>query len=844
MNAPVTLFPDGETETVITDETDNTAFMGAVFSDLAGGTLPVVVGFRGNPNKVPNRCWSGSAWRDGETVFSSDQNLYFSLAAYHANEKGEYRRQKKHFVALYAVMLDDIGGKIPRELLTLPPSWLLETSPGNYQTGYLLAVPITDIRDTDRLMKAIIRAGLCDPGADGPTARLARLPVGVNGKHDPPFRCRLEVWNPDIRYTMDELVEGLGLELLEDARKVGKKGKASKPRPMQGEAVLTPPPTDNPVIAALRERGLYKASLGDGRHDITCPWVHEHTDAVDDGSAYFEPDVSHPVGGYKCHHGHCAGRHIRDLIEVLGVDPGKAGMKPFLRVIPGDLHLVVDAAERVLAESGEYFQRGGLIVAIWTDPGTKSTVIRMVTQPRLVHALSRLANWEKYDARSEDLVRADPPTRHTTVLADGGDYRYLLPLEGLAHQPYLLGDGSLVQSPGYDAASRMYGVFDPKVFNDWDYPDRDAARAAMDRILGLLEEFDFAEGSDRSAALAAILTAAVRPSLPYAPMFHVTAHMPGSGKSYLCKLFSAFASPRLGTPTTFPKDDEECRKLLVAELVEGPAVIEFDNMTGDLVPHKSLCTVLTSEHYSGRLLGVSKTVTVGTRCLFLSSGNNVGPVQDMARRCITIRLAPRCENPATRDFNNSDPVGEVLANRGGYVSAALTVVRAWLAAGSPKSDCKPVAGFGEWSDWCRQPLLWLGLDDPVASIFDAMADDPDRDLLDRLLIAWLASFQDRPTMVREALAEAQRSFGGDDELLAVMQDIAGERDEINRRRLGRWINRHAGRIVNGRRFMKGSGSSSSAQWRVESVLSVCEVSFPPIEKSVTAEAYRRASNGE
>ena len=80
-------------------------------------------------------------------------------------------------------------------------------------------------------------------------------------------------------------------------------------------------------------------------------------------------------------------------------------------------------------------------------------------------------------------------------------------------------------------------------------------------------------------------------------------------------------------------------------------MIEFDNLTGDLVAHKSLCTALTSEYMSGRILGVSKTATVSTRALFLSSGNNVGPVQDMTRRCITIRLDPGCEMPAARSFH-------------------------------------------------------------------------------------------------------------------------------------------------------------------------------------------------
>ena len=35
---------------------------------------------------------------------------------------------------------------------------------------------------------------------------------------------------------------------------------------------------------------MYKQPLGDGKHDITCSWVDEHTNAVDSGTAYFEPD--------------------------------------------------------------------------------------------------------------------------------------------------------------------------------------------------------------------------------------------------------------------------------------------------------------------------------------------------------------------------------------------------------------------------------------------------------------------------------------------------------------------------------------------------------------------------
>ena len=539
---------------------------------------------------------------------------------------------------------------------------------------------------------------------------------------------------------------------------------------------------------------------------------------------------------------------MRDLLRFVDIDPSDARMRPTIRVVAGEIHRIVDAAERELARVGRHYQRGGLIVTVVTDPGTRETRVQDISPPSLVRALAGAATWERFDARTEDWSRIDPPARHATVLFDSTSYPHLPVLNGLTRQPYLRPDASLMTAAGYDTATGMFGVFNAKDFSVPEKPTRAQAEAALAELRALLSEFRFAGDSDLAAALAAILTAAVRPSLPHAPMFHVRAHMVGSGKSYLCELITAFATPQRGTPTTFPGDDEECRKLLLAELLRAPAVIEFDNLTGDLVAHKSLCTALTSEHMSGRILGVSKTATVSTRALFLSSGNNVGPVQDMTRRCIAIDLDPGVEVPAARRFTRPDLVRDVLRERGRHVSAALTVVRAWVVAGRPMTECTPLAGFGDWSNLCRQPLLWLGLADPTAAVFDAMAEDPDRETLDRLLTAWQATFGNTPAMVRDAVKRST-AFGGEHaELREVLQDIADERGEINRRRLGRWIRRHAGRIVDGRRFMRASGNRSAEAWQVESVSSVSPVMAAPAPKCVGgtdngASAYARASRG-
>lgn len=828
----MTLSADAPNKTERTDETDNLLavsnadFLAAVFAAVPEGARPGVVSFPGNPADVPSKAWFA---RPAGAATPPTANNYFGLSSYFNDEAGQFRRTKKTFAALHAVMLDDLGTKVDRERVTLPLSWLIETSPGNYQAGYILVEPINDASTADRLMSAIIDAGLCDPGASGPTVRLARLPAAINGKTSPAFECRLAEWSPDRRYSVQELVDGLGLELPEAGRPKKSRTRAERPADAHDDVYIAAP-SANPVIKALREKGLYKLPLGSGKHDITCPWVSEHTDAHDGGTAYFEPDDGFPLGGFKCMHSHGDRLHIRDLLTHLGVQAAEARMKPTVRIMAGALHRIVDRAEQLLADSGRYYQAGGLIASVQTDPASNETAITPTTQPALVRALARVADWERYDARSEAWVVADPPARHAGVLFDSAEYPHLPVLRGIARQPHLRDDGTVVSASGYDKLTGRFGVFDARQYRIPDRPTREDALAALALLEGLLEEVAFDTDTDKAAAVAAMLTAACRPSLPTAPGFHVAAHTIGSGKSFLSRLISSMATPQNVPGVAFPGDGDEMRKTLIALLIKSPAVINFDDLNGDIVPSEALKTAMTEEYIGGRILGVSKDVSCSTRTLFLFSGNNVGPVRDMARRVVTIHLDPRCENPVTREFKRPHLETEVRRDRARYVSAALTMIRAWIVAGSPHTPAKPVASYGKWADWCRQPLLWLGRPDPVARLFEQLAHDPDAELLHRMLSGWHAAHGSVPMLIREVVRRAEM---GDADFAEVLRDVADERGQINRRRLGWWLKRHLGRIVGGLKFERGNVARNAETWRVVSVSSVSSVYSGADAKSVT-----------
>jgi hypothetical protein len=70
----------------------------------------------------------------------------------------------------------------------------------------------------------------------------------------------------------------------------------------------------------------------------------------------------------------------------------------------------------------------------------------------------------------------------------------------------------------------------------------------------------------------------------------------------------------------------------------GPQFREALERDTDWIPHGTIKRMLTAEAITDRILGVSKTATVSTRTLFLGSGNNVGPIRDLRRRCRTARV--------------------------------------------------------------------------------------------------------------------------------------------------------------------------------------------------------------
>lgn len=794
-------------------EVTNHEFLEKIFEISSAVSLdnckPICVSFNRSPADASPADWTGRAWQKVNEPKNADFNSYFSISVFHPDENGKYRRRKSQFAAQFVIAFDDVvaeekkgvnKAQIPWSRIRLLPSWVLETSKGNYQVGYILEEPITDIREADTLSKSIIRKGLSDPGASGPTTRLMRLPFASNTKSNPPFKCQMRVWAPEKRYSLKQFTEAYGLNLSE-----ARNAKA----PLSGEtktvqfandrnSVWEPKPTSNIVTELLNTKGLYKSKISSGKHDISCPWKEEHTNQIDSGACYWEPDEQHPIGSFKCQHAHCQERNISDLLEFLGVDPEDAYMKDRIFVYPGETNRIVEALEKILAGTGLFYQRGGRVVFLYSQKGY--VTLTEVNIHDLLIEMSRLTRWLRYDGRAKRSIATDPVPKYLTALLENQRHNFLPVIEGVARQPLIREDGTINTAQGYDPKTQFYCSYNSEKFRIIEKPTKDDAKRSLEQLRYLLSEVQFETLCDESAALCAMLTAAVRIQLTFAPMFLIKAHQPGTGKGVLTELISLFATPVKPSPLAFPKDSSECEKLLLAELLKAPAVLNFDNITGDLYPHKYLCSALTSETLTGRVLGESRTITVGTKVLFLANGNNVSVVGDMTRRTVPINLNSKEEHPATRVFKNPNLLKQVSANREAYVSYALTIIAAWILAGKPMTQCQNLNSFEQWSEWCRQPLLWLGVPDPANNIFKAMADDPDRVHTGRVFDGIRREFGVIAFSVRDISERINKNFDSS-VLREPLEDIGCyEGCSLDRKRLGWWLRKKEGWTVDGIRL--------------------------------------------
>lgn len=454
-----------------------------------------------------------------------------------------------------------------------------------------------------------------------------------------------------------------------------------------------------------------------------------------------------------------------------------------IRHQPSQLPEILDALEVALSESGtlNLFRYAGRLARVYqadesADKNIKrpagAIMLHPVESAHLAEIATRAAAHEKWDARRSDFVPIDCPRRVADAYLARGHWPRLPDLLGFIETPTITASGRVIDAPGYDKDSGLFCAFRkiPGYQRPPEKPSKDEAVRAADRLIELFKTFPFVSEEDHIAMLAGVLS--------------------------------------LG------HDDAETEKRLAGAFMAGDACLMVDNVErplgGDLI-----CQALTQEYLRLRPLGGSGMLNVPTHSLMIATGNNLSIIGDLKRRVVLVRLDARVERPEHRTFGR-DHLSTVLERRGEIITDAMTIIAAYLAAGSPAiPGLHSFGGFEKWDAMVRRPLAWLGLADPLLSSDELRAADPDMECMRLLFAAWRDEFGTRPVTAAEVVSSST-SVGqsANDDLRDALQLACAEKP--NTRRLSGWLRRHKDKILDGLQLKQNGidGNKKVAKWQV------------------------------
>lgn len=374
-------------------------------------------------------------------------------------------------------------------------------------------------------------------------------------------------------------------------------------------------------------------------------------------------------------------------------------------------------------------------------------------------------------------------------------------LRAVASHPLITPAGLIYDKPHiFDDGS---AIWVPKINADVDPID----------FWSVVSDFPIVENS-KGNLLALVYTVLFRPLLhDNAPLFPIISSIERSGKTKLFQqVLGGILLGRAATVMQWPTRDDEIDKVIGSMLMQGEELGCIDNVP-ERLDSAALASVITSMRHGTRKLGESKFVHMDNTLTLVATGNHTRCSAEIAKRsCVTI-LQPGCDNPELRTgFKHSRIFEYVIQNREAILKGLLDGVRAWVAAGCPRTK-QVLGGFETWMETVGSLCEFLGY--PVLQNRDEVLGDMDNDQgdLEKLVDFW-AQIHGSEWVGMAALLPLARS-----ESINVWPYLL-ERPQTDRAKciaLAQKLRTFVGRTVNGYRIER-RGSGSERFYRVAPVV--------------------------
>jgi hypothetical protein len=492
-------------------------------------------------------------------------------------------------------------------------------------------------------------------------------------------------------------------------------------------------------------------------------------------------------------------------------------------------HEVNDQAVAALARDPAVYQRGGLLVRVARDASPAARGIRRPFAPRieplppplLRERLAANARWVSLKQTMEGLERraARPPGWCVAAVHARGHWPGLRHLEAVVDYPVLRPDGTLLCRPGYDPDTGL--LLEPAAV----MPDlsrrvgRDEAVAAVKELREVVADFPFERDVHLAAWFAGLLTPLARFAFPGpAPLFLVDANVRAAGKGLLLDCIARIVTGERFTIATYTADEDELRKRITSLVLAGDRLVLFDNLEGRF-GNAVLDAALTGVAWKDRVLGANRMAEAPLYMAWYATGNNVLIAADTARRVCHARLESPEERPEERSaFRHPNLLAWVGENRPRLLAAALTILRAYCAAGRPDQGLPAWGSFEGWSGLVRSAVVWAGLPDPGETrlLLQEQADVAAESMA-VVLACWERLDPDRCGLTAAEVIErlykqpppSPPAFHAD--LKAALESLIAKPDA---RALGNRLRAYRRRIFQGRFIDQAGTQQRAARWAV------------------------------
>lgn len=484
-----------------------------------------------------------------------------------------------------------------------------------------------------------------------------------------------------------------------------------------------------------------------------------------------------------------------------------------IQISTGNMSAIIDEVLEHLRLGGDLFNRGGVMSCVGDNE------ILPVEAATLLYLLGGLLRFEKYSQKERLWVPADCPVQYARCITKLRAKWELPELKGLLRAPTITPAGKVIDKEGFDAQTGLYLDFPESA--KWkgipDSPTDEDVKRAVKRLWHPFKEFPFIEDADRGSYLAGLLTAVTRPTYPTAPGLVIDATAPGTGKSYLSFCLQLMTGGRIEAMAPVYDDEAEMRKRLTTVAMSGATTLLVDNIDR---PFESgaLCSFLTSESWSDRILGSNAKGCFPNNVFLLLTGNNVTIKGDLSRRLLWSRLDAEMEHPEEREFD-INPLTYVKEHLLDLRQAALTVLRAaCIRPDKPKRSA--LGSFEAWNAFVRDAVMWVGeqgwldIDDPVVTMTKGSDENPQRQQQGAFLRAWYNEFQDSERTVKQLIQYIDLNLTDDDPFVEAVQSIEDIRGQLTVKSLGYWIrsSKLKGRIIDGLVLRGKAGTYGQKYW--------------------------------